>query len=67
MYYGCNAITAYLIGEIINFRSVASSLLRGTEQYIGSDWYAVLLTAANSLILFFILRVLYKQKLFLKV
>ncbi|MBQ4063760.1 MAG: DUF5009 domain-containing protein [Bacteroidaceae bacterium] len=67
LYYGCNAITAYLIGEIINFRSVAASLLRGTEQYIGSDWYAVLLTTANSIILFFILRLLYKQKLFLKV
>ena len=48
-------------------RLLSLDVLRGTEQYIGSDWYAVLLTAANSLILFFILRVLYKQKMFLKV
>lgn len=67
LYYGCNAITAYLIGEIINFRSIARSLLHGCEQYIGSEWYAVLLTAANSAILFFILRLLYKNKIFLKV
>ena len=64
--YGCNAITAYLIGEIINFRGVASSLLYGVEQYIG-DWYSVLLTACNSLIVFFILWVMYRNKLFLKV
>lgn len=67
LYYGCNAITAYLLGEVINFRCMAHSLLRGTEQYMGRDAYAVLLTAANSLILFFILRYLYKNKIFLKV
>lgn len=66
LYYGCNAITAYLLGEIINFRCMASSLLHGTEQYIG-EWYPVLLTACNSIILFLILRALYKAKLFLKV
>lgn len=66
LYYGCNAITAYLIGEIINFRSIASSLLHGTEQYL-DGWYPILLTACNSIILFFILRIMYKNRLFLKV
>lgn len=66
LYYGCNAITAYLLGEIMNFRCIASSLLHGTEQYIGG-WYPVLLTACNSIILFLILRALYKARLFLKV
>ena len=64
--YGCNAITAYLIGEIVNFRSIAESLLHGTEQYVGG-WYPVLLTACNSLIVFFILRIMYRNRLFLKV
>ena len=67
LYYGCNAITAYLIGEIINFRGIAHSLLHGCEQYLGNEWYTVLLTTANSAILFFILRLLYKNKIFLKV
>ena len=67
LYYGCNAITAYLIGEMINFRSIARSLLHGTEQYIGSDMYSVLLTAANYAIIFFIMRLLYKNRIFLKV
>ena len=66
LYYGCNAITAYLLGEIINFRSIAESLLHGTSQFLG-QWYPVLLTASNSLIVFAILAVLYKQRIFLKI
>ncbi len=66
LYYGCNAITAYLIGEVINFRCIADSLLHGTAQYL-EGWYPVLLTACNSLIIFFILMMMYKKKLFLKV
>jgi predicted acyltransferase len=64
--YGCNAITAYLIGELINFRGIAESLIYGTAQYL-EGWYPVLLTACNSLIIFFILWFMYKNKLFLKV
>ncbi len=66
LYYGCNAITAYLIGELINFRGIAESLLYGTEQYL-KEWYPVLLTACNSLIIFFILKFMYRNRLFLKV
>ncbi len=64
--FGCNAITAYLIGEIVNFRGIAGSLLYGLEQYIGG-WYPVLLTLCNSVIVFFILKIMYRAKLFLKV
>ena len=66
LYFGCNAITAYLIGEMVNFRGIADSLLYGTEQYI-ETWYPVLLTLCNSVIVFFILKVMYRAKLFLKV
>lgn len=66
LYYGCNAITAYIIGETINFRCIAHSFLHGTGQYMGG-WYQVLLTACNSLVIFFILRIMYKNKFFLKV
>ena len=66
LYYGCNAITAYLIGEMVNFRSIASSLLYGTEQYLGG-WYPVMLTFCNSVVVFFILKLMYRNKLFLKV
>ena len=64
--FGCNAITAYLIGEMVNFRGVAHSLLYGVEQYV-DGWYPVLLTLCNSVIVFLILKVMYKNRLFLKV
>lgn len=64
--FGCNAITAYLIGEMVNFRCIAGSLLYGLEQYM-DGWYQVLLTLCNSVIVFFILKVMYRAKLFLKV
>jgi predicted acyltransferase len=66
LYYGCNAIVAYLIGELVNLRGIASSLLYGTEQYLG-NWYGVLLTLCNSLLLFVCLRFMYRNKIFLKV
>ena len=66
LYYGCNAITAYLIGELVNLRGIASSLIYGTEQYLG-NWYGVLLTLCNSLLLFVCLRFMYRNKIFLKV
>lgn len=64
--FGCNAITAYLIGEVVNFRSIARSLFYGTEQYLG-DWYPVLLTLCNSIVVYLILRVMYRNRIFLKV
>ena len=64
--YGYNAITAYLIGEMIDFRGIAESLLYGTAQYL-AGWYPVILTLCNSVILFLILKIMYRNRLFLKV
>lgn len=63
--YGMNPITAYVIGEVINFRSIVASVSYGLQPYLG-PWYAVWLTFGNFLILFFILRAMYKHKVFLK-
>lgn len=64
--YGMNSITAYTIGMVISFRSIATSLLFGLEQYVGS-FYPTIITFANYLILFLILRLMYKQKVFIKI
>ena len=64
--YGMNSITAYLLGEVVNFRCIADSVSYGLKQYMG-DYYLVWLTFANYLILFLLLRVMYKCRLFLKV
>ena len=64
--YGMNSITAYLLGEVINFRSIAASVSYGLEPYLGR-FYPTWLTFMNFLILFFILRWMYRHKLFLKI
>lgn len=64
--YGMNSITAYILGEVVNFRCVVASVSYGLEQYMG-NYYSVWLTFGNFLILFVILRIMYKQQLFLKI
>lgn len=64
--YGMNSITAYILGEVVNFRCVAASVSHGLEQYLG-NYYPVWLSFANYLIVFFILRMMYKGKIFLKI
>ena len=64
--YGMNSIVSYTLGMVVNFRIVAHSLLCGLEQYTG-DYYAAILTFANFLILFFILRLMFKQQIFVKI
>lgn len=64
--YGMNAITAYLLGEVINFRSIVSSVSYGLAPHLG-DYYPAWLTLGNFLILFLILRHMYRHRIFLKV
>ena len=64
--YGMNSITAYVIGEVIDFRSVAASISFGLEPIIGFEWYQAWLTFANFSIVFLILYILYKQHIFIK-
>lgn len=65
--YGMNSITAYVLGQVINFRGVVDSVSHGLAQFMGADLYKVWLTFGNYLILFFILRYLYKRSIFLRV
>lgn len=64
--YGMNSITAYMLGETINFRCIAHSVSYGLEQYLG-QLYSVWLSFANYLILFLILRWMFRQRIFLKI
>lgn len=64
--YGMNSIVAYILGEVVNFRSVAASLTYGLAPRLG-DYWQPWLTFCNFLILFLILRFLYRNKIFLKI
>lgn len=65
-FYGMNSIVAYCLGEAMNFRSVAQSVLFGLEKHT-PDFYPQILTVANFLILFLILRYMYRAKIFVKI
>lgn len=65
-YYGMNSILAYMLGETVNFRSIAYSLSYGLQPYMG-DYYAVWIDFFNFFILFLILRHCYRHQIFLKV
>lgn len=64
--YGMNSIVAYMLGEVVNFRSVVDSVCYGLARFLG-DYYAVWLTFGNYLVLFFILWAMYRAKLFVKI
>ena len=64
--YGMNSITAYVVSHVISFKSVSRSLFFGLEQYIG-DYYDFLIQFSNIAILFLILYILYRNRIFLRV
>lgn len=65
-FYGMNSITAYMLGETVNFRCIVHSVSYGFERYLG-EYYSVWLTFGNFLILFLILRWMYHRQIFLKI
>lgn len=64
--YGMNSITAYILGEVVNFRSIAASVSWGLEPILG-QWWDTWLTTANYLIVFLILLAMYRTKTFIKI
>lgn len=64
--YGTNAITAYVLGEVVNFRSIVHSLSFGLQPLIGNEWYGVWLTFGNFGVLFLILLAMYRTQTHLK-
>ena len=64
--YGLNAITAYMIHQCLQLRSIAQYLMHGFEQYTGT-FYPMIVALCQFGILFFILNHMYKHKIFLKI
>lgn len=64
--YGMNSIAAYMLVCCVNFSSVSHSLLHGLQQYMG-NFYPALIATSNSIIIFLLLYLMYKHKVFLKV
>ncbi|MCD8538393.1 MAG: hypothetical protein LRY55_00490, partial [Leadbetterella sp.] len=64
--YGMNSIVAYMLALCVSFSSIGQSLFYGLEQYIG-PWYPALLALSNAGIIYFILWLMYKKGIFLRV
>ena len=64
--YGMNSIVAYMLATCINFSSISRSLLYGLQQYVG-DFYPTLIAISNAIIIYLILWIMYRQKVFLKI
>ena len=62
--YGMNAITAYVVSHVFDFSSVSESLLYSLSAF---PWYPVLIAFANASIVFGLLCLLYRKRIFLKV
>lgn len=65
-YLGLNAIAAYLLYTVIGLDLVSALLLRGTEQYLG-ELFPFLVSLGQFILLFSIIRFMYKHKIFLKI
>lgn len=64
--FGMNSIAAYVMGEFIDFSSVSSSFLYGLSPYLG-EWYPLAVTAGNVVLIYLILRLMYRYGVFVKI
>ena len=64
--YGMNSIVAYMLATCVNFSSVSRSLFYGLQQYAG-EFYPALIALSNATIIYLILWIMYRQKVFLKI
>lgn len=64
--FGLNSITAYMIHQSLNLGAVSKYLLHGFEQYTGT-FFPMVVAMGEFGLLWFIIRQMYKYKIFLKV
>ena len=64
--YGMNSIVAYMLAMCVNFSCISQSIFHGLAQYM-ENYYSILITGSNVIIIYFILWLMYRQKIFLRV
>lgn len=66
---GMNSILAYMLSVevgVFNFSCISHSLLFGLKQYTSPELYQLLILSANLSLVYALLYILYKQKIFIK-
>ena len=64
--YGMNSIAAYMMPKFIKMNAISTALLYGTAQYLGEEWYGLLIAVANVVLSYLLLYYMYRRKYFLK-
>lgn len=64
--YGMNSIVAYMLGEVVNFRSAVESVSYGLAPWLG-DYYGAWLTLGNFSVIFLILYAMCHCRYFIKI
>lgn len=64
-FYGMNSLVAYFLGEYVRFDSFIDSFLFGFKQWVG-EGYIILSSVANGAIIFGILMLMFRMKVFVK-
>lgn len=64
---GLNSITIYMLQKIVDLKGVAQFFFGGAAKLLPSAWGGVVLAAGYLLVVYVLLRFLYKRNLFLKV
>ncbi|MGL4518683.1 MAG: acyltransferase family protein [Phocaeicola sp.] len=64
--YGMNSLVAYTLVNVVSFKSISTSLFFGLEHLVG-PFYGFVITLSDCLILFALLYVMYRQKIFIRV
>lgn len=65
--YGTNAIVAYMCAEFFHLSNISKQLVYGLEQYMDGGWYRFAVALMDGLVLWAILKILHKHKIFVKV
>lgn len=63
--FGMNSIVAYMIVKL-PFSKIADSVVYGLRQYVGDAWYDVILCFGAIALRYWILKILYNRKIFLR-
>ena len=63
---GTNAIVAYMMAELFDFRYIGDIFVAGLEKYAG-PWYGLVQSATAFLVLWLILLWMYRKKTFIKI
>ena len=63
---GLNAIVAYALGEYFNFSGITDRVLYGVGYWLPEGWYSVVLAIGNSLLIYWVIWMLYRNKRFIK-